>query len=95
MLIEALERLIASLNGAVGRDGRASRIDPAVCGNRAITGDWKLEPDQFCAHFKREHAIETVLKQIPRNSFVVATTGKTGRELYELREKEESLIMTF
>lgn len=53
----------------------------------AITGNWKLEPDQFCAHFKREHAIETVLKQIPRNSFVVATTGKTGRELYELREQ--------
>ena len=34
MLFEVLERLIASLDGAVGRDGRACRIDPAVCGNR-------------------------------------------------------------
>lgn len=53
----------------------------------AVTGNWKPEPDQFGAHLKREQAIEIILKQIPEDSFVVATTGKTGRELYELREK--------
>ncbi len=35
----------------------------------------------------REEAIETILNKIPKNSFVVSTTGFASRELYELREK--------
>jgi phosphonopyruvate decarboxylase len=38
---------------------------------------------------KREEAIETVLDYIASKDIVVATTGKTGRELFELREKRK------
>lgn len=36
---------------------------------------------------KREQAIEIILNRIHKNDVVIATTGKTGRELFELREK--------
>lgn len=75
--VKALWNLMLSKSGPVA----------LVVRKGAITGNWKPEPDRFCAHLKRESAIETILNQIPDDSFVVATTGKAGRELYELREK--------
>ena len=38
---------------------------------------------------KREQAIEIILDYIQKKDIVVATTGKTGRELFELREKRK------
>jgi phosphonopyruvate decarboxylase len=35
----------------------------------------------------RESALESVLQQLDENDFVVSTTGKTSREIFELREK--------
>ena len=53
----------------------------------AISGDWKV-PEKMCfSSFKREEAIQCLVKHMPQDSFFVATTGKTGRELYEIREK--------
>ena len=35
---------------------------------------------------KRENIIENIIKLIPKNTFVVSTTGFTSRELFEIRE---------
>ena len=37
----------------------------------------------------REEAIKTIISMLPKDSFVVSTTGKTSRELYELREQAD------
>ena len=36
---------------------------------------------------KREKFLEIILKHIPDNSIIVSTTGKTSREIFEIREK--------
>lgn len=36
---------------------------------------------------KRERVIEIILDFVDKKDFIVATTGKTGRELFELREQ--------
>tara|TARA_Y100000768_G_C23959783_1_gene674689 strand:+ start:96 stop:1229 length:1134 start_codon:yes stop_codon:yes gene_type:complete len=35
----------------------------------------------------REESLEIILDNLPENSIIVSTTGKTSREIYELREK--------
>ena len=37
---------------------------------------------------KREEALEIVLESLDDNAIVVSTTGKTSREIFEIREKE-------
>jgi phosphonopyruvate decarboxylase len=39
---------------------------------------------------KREKFLEIILKQIPNNSVIVSTTGKTSREIFDIREKNGS-----
>ena len=55
----------------------------------AITGDWKVlkKPTQLA--LMREEAIRTLVDYMPEDSFFIATTGKAGRELYEIRETEK------
>lgn len=52
----------------------------------ALTGDAKLQVNNPYS-LKREEAIDTLIKTLPVESFYIATTGKTGRELFELRKK--------
>lgn len=35
----------------------------------------------------REKALEIILNQLPKDSIIVSTTGKTSREIFEIREK--------
>ena len=35
----------------------------------------------------REESLEIMLKQLPNNSIIISTTGKTSREIFEIREK--------
>lgn len=37
----------------------------------------------------REEALEILLKQIPNDAVIVSTTGKTSREIFEIREKND------
>ena len=39
------------------------------------------------SEFNRESVLKTILKNIPYNSVIISTTGKTSREIYELREE--------
>lgn len=39
------------------------------------------------SRFNRESVLKTILKSIPYNSVVISTTGKTSREIYELRKE--------
>ena len=42
------------------------------------------------AILKREEVIRLILKSLPSDSFFISTTGKTSRELYELRNENNS-----
>jgi phosphonopyruvate decarboxylase len=42
-------------------------------------------PDLYT--MKREEALENILSEIEEDSFLVSTTGKTSREIFEIREK--------
>ena len=35
----------------------------------------------------REDALKIILKQIPKDSIIISTTGKTSREIFEIREE--------
>ena len=49
---------------------------------------YKLETvKDFNQPFYREEAIETILRELGKNDIVIATTGVTSRELFELRKK--------
>lgn len=52
----------------------------------ALSGSYPVEKKDFGYKLKREDAIRAILCHAPKNAFFVATTGKTGRELYELRQ---------
>jgi phosphonopyruvate decarboxylase len=39
----------------------------------------------------REEALEITLNKLPKNSIIVSTTGKTSREIFEIREKNNEL----
>lgn len=53
----------------------------------AISGEWSIKGLQEKYSLRREQAIEILINKLPKDSFFVATTGKAGRELFELREK--------
>ena len=52
----------------------------------AIGGDYPVEKKITESTLKREKALEVLINNLPTDAFFVATTGKTGRELFELRE---------
>ena len=39
----------------------------------------------------REESLEKILKQLPDDCIIVSTTGKTSREIFEMREKKNQL----
>lgn len=44
---------------------------------------WKSDPELMT----REESLEVILNKLPMDSVIVSTTGKTSREIYEIREK--------
>lgn len=61
----------------------------------AIEGEYKVEKKPIDSEISREEAINALLQSLPKEAFLVATTGKTGRELYELREKRNEVQRDF
>lgn len=53
----------------------------------ALQGDWSVAKPAVDTDLKREQAVEALIETLPPQAFYVATTGKTGRELFELRQK--------
>lgn len=37
--------------------------------------------------FTRESALETIIRELKQDAYIVSTTGKTSREIYEIRER--------
>lgn len=61
----------------------------------AISGDWKV-PSKSCSYtLKREDSIRSIVENMPEDTFFVATTGKAGRELYEIREENKEAHRDF
>lgn len=59
----------------------------ALVVQKGIFDKYKInkEPNRF--EIKREEALESILGTIEKESFIVSTTGKTSREIFEIRER--------
>ena len=58
-----------------------------VVRKNVLAGDYpvaKVQPEG--ASLMREEALKILVSSLPEDSFLIATTGKTGRELFEIRE---------
>lgn len=51
--------------------------------------EYKLKKQQEKYPLKREETLEIITKKLNNNEIIVSTTGKTSRELYEIREKNK------
>ncbi|MGN0917672.1 MAG: thiamine pyrophosphate-binding protein, partial [Oxalobacter sp.] len=54
----------------------------------ALAGDYPVLKKDNGSHLSREKAIELITGNFTENAVYVATTGKAGRELYEIRERQ-------
>ena len=74
----------------------SNAVKIAKTGNRPVVllikkGTFKKYPTEIekspIQFMKREDALETILGNLDDNAIVVSTTGKTSREIFEIREK--------
>lgn len=49
--------------------------------------DYNITKDKTNYTLTREEALDTIIKELNDDDFIVSTTGKTSREIFELREK--------
>ena len=50
--------------------------------------DYKIKKSNPIYNIMREEALENIISCIEEQSFIVSTTGKTSREIFEIREKK-------
>ena len=59
----------------------------AIVARKGIFKDYQLEEKLVSDfHMNREEAIKTIIPLLDSNDIIISTTGKTSRELYELRK---------
>lgn len=74
---------VARASVATARDNRSP---VAILFDRGMFTPWAAPaPAERQWQLTRESVIDAILDAVPPDAFLVATTGKTGRELYELR----------
>ncbi len=54
---------------------------------KGIFSDYKIAKTTPAYTISREEALESIISSIGREAFIVSTTGKTSREIFEIREK--------
>ncbi len=59
----------------------------ALIVKKGLFSEYKLAKSKPLYDMTREEALSYVLKELQEDDFVVSTTGKTSREIFELREK--------
>jgi len=82
---QALDLLVKAYEDAVKNSRPAAVIVPK--GLFALFGGRKSDVEKTNKPFLREHALKLIIDSVDGSSAVVATTGKTSRELFELRER--------
>lgn len=58
----------------------------AIVVRKGTFSDYKISKESADYPLSREQALECVLSCIPEQDFIVSTTGKTSREIFEIRE---------
>ena len=58
----------------------------AIVVRKGSFSPYKIEPEKSAYPLSREEALESILDCIPEEDFIVSTTGKTSREIFEIRE---------
>jgi phosphonopyruvate decarboxylase len=79
---EVLAKISALWQKMLDRQGPVA----LVIESKTFAGKYPLPKSAIDSDLTREDAIDTVISTLPEDAFYVATTGKTGRELFELRE---------
>lgn len=67
-------------------DMQANNRPVALVVRKGLFSDYKLQVADNGYPLSREAALKTVLSQLKDQDFVVSTTGKTSREIFELRQ---------
>lgn len=87
IIIDENSDFISGINHII----KVSRIESkpvAIIIRKNTFEPYKLQNKQpDTTQLTRENALEEILKVIPKNSFIVSTTGMLSRELFEIREK--------
>lgn len=81
--VEELKSAMAHFHGLFEK-GKSAAI---VVSKEALSSERKFIPPKSLYPLKREDALEIILKHTQKEAVFVSTTGKTSRELFELREK--------
>ncbi len=79
---ERWEQQLAEAVACMGADS----VPYALVVRKGTFGGCPFEPADNGFPMMREQALESVLGAIPSDDFVVSTTGKTSREVFEIRE---------
>lgn len=66
---------------------KESRPVALVVKKKSFSGNWRPSIPQNEATLLREEVLTELVESLPKETFYVATTGKTGRELFEIRER--------
>ena len=59
----------------------------ALVVQKGTFSDYKISKEKPRYQIKREEALETAMDNIEADAFIVSTTGKTSREIFEIRER--------
>lgn len=65
---------------------KANQSPYALIVKKGAFTSYSWKPEQSLYPMSREEALKTLVSGIPREDFIVSTTGKTSRELFEIRE---------
>jgi phosphonopyruvate decarboxylase len=66
---------------------RKEKTPTALIIEKGTFEEYNLQKQQEKYPLKREETLEFITKKLKNNEIIVSTTGKTSRELYEIREK--------
>lgn len=65
---------------------REESVPYALIVRKGLFGSYPFDADDDGYPMTREEALEATLATIPQDDFIVSTTGKTSREVFEMRE---------
>lgn len=71
----------------IGRMKKRNGPVAVVVEKGALTGNYPVKKHIADSTLSREKTIEILSEILPKDTIYIATTGKSGRELYEIREK--------
>ncbi len=90
-IIDEKSDLKTDLNNAIDLSLKISAPVALLIRKRTFKKFEKKNKTAYKESFSREDAIKNIISLIGKNDLIVSTTGKTSRELYEIRKENEEV----